>query len=1263
MRKIYLLLLLAVVLLFQQMNAQLAPLVTVGGEGLTDNFSFAQPVAIDPMYNIKGVATGDFDGDGKPDIVAINRSTSVIAVYKNTSSMEEITFAPKNDLAAGGVPVELITGDVDNDGKPDIIIKIVQPNKIVVLRNTSSNGIISFANRVEFTAITFESSSSYYGRTMATKDIDGDGMPEIVSANSINKTFSVFRNTGFAGVVSFAAPADVPCDTNPSAIVIDDFDGDNKADITVLSSGNFFSVFRNTSSVGNISFMPRVDAIASSTIVSLIAGDYDDDGKPDLAAVTIVTRQLTIYRNTSSSGTISFAPRIEQALAHYPLYIDHGDFDSDGKEDWLVLNKSHETSFSISRNISTNGAIGSTFQQDFTADYWPAQSVVTDLNGDDKPDILTIEYNGYGLYFIRNTLHEPFIQSFSPAIGKRGDSITIKGWNFTGALSVQFGGVAASSFAIENDSTIKAIVDIGATGEVTVVNTNGTAKKTGFFFSHMPVITSISPASGPTGTVVTISGKNFSPVSSENIVYFGSGKASVTNATDSTLTVTAPVTATYLPVTVTCNGITGFSELPFILTFAGGGHINYQSFVTDTFYFTVGRPRHVSIADLDNDGKSDLAIVNVNRSYVSIFRNRGIPDSTAFGQKIDYPGSGTSSCMALGDLDGDGKKDMIIGSSDNPDLFVYRNITQDNWITFASRQSFNAGSAPSSVTVCDLNGDGRSEIVTTNNFQNRIAILLNNGSIGNISFSEKIELMTDFQPMVITVRDINGDSKPDLIAGGLSGYIYLFINNSFANNISFSDRINRYVGGRIRALAVGDIDGDVKPDIVVGGDSSNSVSIIRNISDSGQVIMAPNLNLPVYGWVSSIDLGDLNGDAKPDIAVTLGNKELTVFQNASIIGNISYQEADTFAIGDTLYYAAIGDLDGDGKPDMVSVDNSGHKFVIVKNRMAQALVIPSGSNPVTGGMTNKVTIDSTVQTYQGHPYVQRHYDITPVNNPATATATITLYFTQQEFDNYNGHPAHGFDLPHHADDNFNKANLRVYQYHGFSTTSLPGSYSGNGVEIDPDDTKIVWNTTTLQWEVTFEVNGFSGFFLSTAGNSMLPVTLLSLTGEARDKVARLQWTTTRELNVTHFEVQRRDPTSDFVTIGKIGAAGGSSLEYDYHYNDELGTFPVYYYRLKIVDKDQSVTYSKTIIVKPVVGHSLLTLGPNPAIDYVMVKHPTRSNAAQIRITGLSGKVIKTVITGNNTTQTRVGLKGLARGTYSIVWEDGGSSLSQVLIVQ
>lgn len=91
--------------------------------------------------------------------------------------------------------------------------------------------------------------------------------------------------------------------------------------------------------------------------------------------------------------------------------------------------------------------------------------------------------------------------------------------------------------------------------------------------SPPPTITSFTPTSGPVGTTVTISGSNFSSTAANNIVYFGAVKATVTAATSTSLSVTVPTGATYAPITVTVNGLTTYSQAPFILTFSGGGAI------------------------------------------------------------------------------------------------------------------------------------------------------------------------------------------------------------------------------------------------------------------------------------------------------------------------------------------------------------------------------------------------------------------------------------------------------------------------------------------------------------------------------------------------------------------------------------------------------------------------------------------------------------------------------------------------------------------
>ena len=262
-----------------------------------------------------------------------------------------------------------------------------------------------------------------------------------------------------------------------------------------------------------------------------------------------------------------------------------------------------------------------------------------------------------------------------------------------------------------------------------------------------------------------------------------------------------------------------------------------------------------------------------------------------------------------------------------------------------------------------------------------------------------------------------------------------------------------------------------------------SIAIFKNTSTAGGAIsFGGRLDLKrPFATAVSLYMGDLDGDGRIDIVGTTTSDSVMVYKNTSASGNISFLPGTAYEIDQSGEGLCLVDIDVDGKADIISVNKSSQNISVLRNRTAEPLIVPSGINPVIGTIANKVTVDPTVQSLNGNAYVQRHYDIMPENNAATATATVTLYFTQQEFDNFNAYAGHGADLPKNANDATGKANIRIYQYHGFSTTSLPGTYTGPGKEIDPDDASIVWNATRQWWEITFTVQGFSGFFLSTAG--------------------------------------------------------------------------------------------------------------------------------------------------------------------------------------
>ena len=162
------------------------------------------------------------------------------------------------------------------------------------------------------------------------------------------------------------------------------------------------------------------------------------------------------------------------------------------------------------------------------------------------------------------------------------------------------------------------------------------------------------------------------------------------------------------------------------------------------------------------------------------------------------------------------------------------------------------------------------------------------------------------------------------------------------------------------------------------------------------------------------------------------------------------------------------------------------------------------------------------------------------------------------------------------------ARLRIIKFSGQSTngSGTPSSYLQPGAEINPADNNIIWNNTLQRWEITFDVTGFGGLFIGNEGSVILPLTLLNFSGKAlAANSALLNWRTTNEVNTNYFELQRSADSYIFNTLAKLQAKGSAQSAADYNYTDAGLKAGLYYYRLRMVDRDGKETYSPVVTLQ------------------------------------------------------------------------------------
>lgn len=927
------------------------------------------------------IALADFDNDGKIDIATANGGLqpSVVTILRNTGQPGTVNFATRTDIAVTFPGSNIATGDFNGDNKNDIAIASNSTNSLILLTNTTTSTTIQFGSQLSYSTGTTPGG-------LAVGDLDLDGKADIALANFFSNTVFVYRNTSIGGTTSFASPSSLAI-AGADNVSIMDADGDGLAELAVQTfSPSGFSILKNVSQIGTVSFQSPI-AVSAFCGDGIMAADWNGDGKMDIG-VGCGALRVGIWKNkTTEPQVTSFTPT--STLAGATVTINGKNFTgtTSVKFGGVPVTSFTVVSSGIITAVVGNGASGGvsvnaphgadtlegynfipgTTINSFTPASAATGTTVT-ITGTNLTSVTAVSFGGVpaSSFTIVNAttitaivgsgasgnvtivasgvpatlggftyIPPPTITSFTPTSGTINTQVTITGTNFTGATSVRFGGIPAGSFNVLSPTTISAIVLGGSSGKVSVITPGGSDSLAGFVFISPPPpsITSFSPLSGNAGTTITINGNNFNTDPSLNYVYFGTTQANVISSTPNILTVTVPAGAISTLISLTTNFLTAYSPKAFTVTFSGGGGISSESFSTPANFTSGNVPNDVTIFDIDGDGKNDLAIAELSSgAHISILKNTS-SGSLSFAPKISFSCENTPWKIENADIDGDGKKDIIVMTQSSNSITVLKNISVPGTISFAQRQVFALPEEPRSISIGDFNKDGKPDIVIGN--FNSISIIQNTSVVNNISFAPRVNFLGGFNNYAISAVDIDGDNKIDVafVSGSRdSAYVMRNVGNlntiDFSGATSFATRNDNSPNSGTTDIQTADIDGDGKPEMVIANDQvSKSVSVFKNISVSGNISFSNRVDYMTGGLrPNELAIEDMDGDSKVDIVFKHGYVPGTVsiLKNITNAGTIAFAPNLSFTnnVNGGLAGIVCGDLDQDGKPEIISTGSN-----------------------------------------------------------------------------------------------------------------------------------------------------------------------------------------------------------------------------------------------------------------------------------------------------------------------------------------------------